>query len=49
MFENLKRSATAINRIIKSRRDHKAKMKMIREDGDWMLNEIDKAFENLKK
>jgi hypothetical protein len=48
MFENLKRSAAAINRIVKSRQNHKARMKMIKEDEEWMLNAIDEAFRNLK-
>jgi hypothetical protein len=48
MFGNTKRSITAIKRIVKSRRDHKARMKMIKEDGYWMMDVVDKAFENLK-
>jgi hypothetical protein len=49
MLENIKRSAAAINRIIKSQRNHKAKMKMIKDDGDMMLKMIDDAFDNLRK
>lgn len=49
MFENITRSVAAVLQIVKSHREHKAEMKMIKEDGDMMLKMIDDAFDNLRK
>lgn len=48
MFKNTKRSIAAVQKIRARKAQHKAKMKQIKTNEDWMLNVIDNAFANMK-
>ena len=48
MFENTKRSIAAVKKIRAQKAQHKATMKQIKKNEEWMLSVIDNAFANMK-